>query len=180
MHRLLHLATLTCTVIGAVTLYVIVIGSLCAFVLGHLKARRPRLVGQHGDRRWPDASSDGRRDRVWAVVVVLLGAPVIADRTEPFVDLAARRVDWFGLRVEAMRWARQDQILVNVAHDLTVGLFADEQGDVYPAERVALADLVTDLDPSRIALVQAAVDLRRGARGYGYARRVAARADDAA
>lgn len=178
MHRLLHLATLTCTVVGIITLYVIAVGSLCVFVLGRLKSRRPKLSGQHGDRRprWPDDSLWVHRDRAWAVVVVLLGAPAIADRTEAFVDVSSRQVDWFGLRVEALSWPREDRVLVHVAHDLTVGSSTDDQGGVYPAERIALADLVTDLDPSRVDLVQAAVDLRRGARGYRYARRVASRA----
>src|SRR4051794_21477366 len=103
------------------------------------------------------------------------GTARIAERTEPYVNLAERQVDWVGLRLEAAHWPRADRVLVDVAHDLTAGFEPGDAAEFYPAERIALADLVIDLDQPRTDLVQAAVNLRRGACSYRQARRLAER-----
>lgn len=145
MHRLVHLATVASMVVGVIAVYTIVVGGLCSFAIGRIKKRRPRLTegaptGKRVNRAawsWADTSGWVQRDREWAAVVVLLGAPGIADRTESFVDLTTREVDWFGLRVATLEWEQGDRILVNVAHDLTTGTGADEAADVYPVERLS-------------------------------------------
>jgi len=100
------------------------------------------------------------RDRQWAVAVVVLGTPALAERTRPFLDLTSRRVDWLGLRLAARTWPAHLQVLVDVAHDL-----ADEHdvADHSPSTPVTVASLVRTLDRADLELVQTALDLRRGA-----------------
>src|SRR4051794_18919824 len=161
MHQLLRIGTVVCTVVAGLTFYTIVLGTSWTFVVGRIKS--PRTKGVAPDRRarsWADLSGWQNRDRSWGVVVALLGAPSIADRTQPFVDLAERRVDWFELRIEAMRWSHADRVLVDIAHDLTTGFEPEDDREACPAQRVAPVDLVADLD-HRDDLVRGAVSLGR-------------------
>lgn len=118
------------------------------------------------DRRaqtWADVPSWVARDRQWAVAVVLLGAPEIAERTHGFVDFSRRRIDWSGLLAEAAGWPRRQRLLVAVAHDLAGSLQqASDAPPIVAPDAVAVADLVTDLDEYALGRVHTAVDLRRG------------------
>lgn len=174
---MLHALDLVCTVLGAVLLYTLVVGSLVAVVLQRLKRLRPSVVSPATDRRalhWPRVPEWVARDRGWAVSVVLLGAPDLAEQTKPYVDFHARRIDWQGLRLEAGTWPRHEQLIVDIAHDLASGGVPSPDDD-YPGEPVLVSDLLVGLDQPHLELVHAAVDLRRGTRTLPQAQQVADR-----
>ena len=127
-----------CTVVGAVVLYCAVIAALW-YALIRAGRRRGR---RHAERRaaaravpvvpsgaavererpagcWDDLPSSLSRDRPWAVAVVLLGAPAVADRTAPFVDLATRSVAWTALLEESRTWPPDQRLLVQSAYELS-------------------------------------------------------------
>ncbi len=127
-----------CTVLGAVVLYCAVIAALW-YALIRAGRRRGR---KHAERRavaravpvmpsgagvgrerppgsWDDLPASLARDRPWAVAVVLLGAPAVADRTAPFVDVANRSVDWTALLEESRTWPPDQRLLVQSAYELS-------------------------------------------------------------
>jgi hypothetical protein len=68
---------------------------------------------------WDDLPPSLSRDRPWAVVVVLLGAPAVRTRAAPFVDLAHRSVDWPALLAESRSWPPDQRALVRGAYELS-------------------------------------------------------------
>jgi hypothetical protein len=106
----------------------------------------------------------------------MLGAPAVADRAQPFVDVVARTVDWPGLLLEASTWSREDRLLAHVAYDLR------EQGYAAPVTEpapepipVAVRDLIAEIDQPRTDLIVAALNLRRGTCSVEDATKLAAR-----
>jgi hypothetical protein len=167
-----------CLAVGAFVLYSAVMIALWATVVravrggrataGPPEARRPDSVRPGGgDRRarsWDELPAWLARDREWAVAVVLLGAPEIRDRTEPFVDFRRRRIDWEMLLAAAARWRPNERLLVASAHELASGPgrpgMAGRPAASMPA--VTLADLTLLLDEEEIRRVNAALEVRRG------------------
>ncbi len=175
---LLHVLRLMVTALAGLLLYCLIVAALVSFVIRGVQRNRPVIAPpeeepqeRRGDR-WSAVPGWVAGDRDWAVAVVLLGAPDLAERTEPFVDFAARRIDWLGLRLTATSWPRRERLIVDVAHDLAGGA-APELDEVYPGEPVAISELLGDLDQPHVDLVHAAVDLHRGACTLTYARSVA-------
>lgn len=134
MRELVDILQVVCTVVGALTLWVLVTGAVASLVIKQVKRRRSATVraGRSRSRRpqgarprverraqtWDDVPSWVARDRRWAVAVVLLGSPEIAARTHDYVDFSARRINWAGLLAAASSWPRRERLLVAVAHDL--------------------------------------------------------------
>lgn len=101
------------------------------------------------------------RDRPWAITVVLLGAPEIRERTQPFVDFRRRRIDWEGLFDEATAWSPNERLLVTTAYDLSGG--PARSVDPTPAPQpVTLNEVASVLDERNVRRVLVALDLRRG------------------
>jgi len=156
-----------------VAVYCLVVGAVASAIIRGAQRTRPTVQPPTEPAAAPPAAADRRgatwsqlpgwvsRDRAWAAAVVLLGAPDLADKTAPFVDFAARRIDWLGLRLAATAWPRRERLMVDVAHDLTIDA-APQLDDLYPGEPVTVTDLLTDLDQARVDLVYAAVDVHRG------------------
>ena len=129
---------------------------------------------------WDDVPSRVAGDGARAVAVVLLGFLEMAERTHVFVDFGARPIDWGGLLAAASRWPRRERLLVAVAHDLAAPVPAGGAAGQPPATRgvdtagpgpgrVAVAELVTDLDQYALDRVHMALDLRRGTLTYDEA-----------
>lgn len=170
-----------CAVVGAVTLYSLFTLVVASLVIGRIKSRRPRIVpGTVGWQR-PNSTSMGKLDdqdgdRQWAVILVLLAAPAIADRTQPFVDLVARKVDWPGLLLEASTWVKADRLLVQAAYDLRDRECAGPvSGRAAAPIPVTVHDLLEEVDQPRTDLVVAALNLRRGTCSFEHARKLALR-----
>jgi hypothetical protein len=165
-------------------LYCLVVAAVASALIGGAKRTRPAVTppvrqptstpapAEHRGRDWSQVPGWVSHDRAWAAAVVLLGAPDLAGRTAPFVDFAAREIDWLGLRLAATAWPRRERLMVDVAHDLAVES-APQLDDLYPGDPVTVTDLLTDLDQSHVALVYAAVDLHRGACSLAQAQSVA-------
>ena len=142
-----------CTVVGAVVLYCAVIATLW-YALIRAGRRRGR---KHAERRaaadatpvgpggaavererpagsWDDLPSWLSRDRPWAVAVVLLGAPAVADRTAPFVDLATRSIAWTALLEESRSWPPDQRLLVQSAYELSAQI---RRGRLEPEDGIA-------------------------------------------
>lgn len=157
-------------VVGALTIYALVAAVVVGWALRRLRGPRDEKAarverGPGADRRattWADVPSWVIRDREWAAAVILLGSPNLAERTTAFVDFAARRIDWLGLRLEASRWDRRERMLVEVAYDLAEGQHQPADEAVRHAP-VTVTDLAIGLDEPGLNLVHTAVDLRRGA-----------------
>lgn len=170
-----------CAVVGAVTLYSFLTLVLASLVIRRVKSRRPRIVPSVADGRRPATARVAEqnwqdRDRHWAVILVLLGAPAIAERAEPFVDTVARRVDWPGLLLEASIWAKGDRLLVQVAYDLCDRECAvPASGPTAAPTPVAVRDLLEEVDQPRTDLMLAALNLRRGSCSFDHAMKVALR-----
>jgi hypothetical protein len=117
-----------CTVVGMITVYTVVAGSLVTWVLRSVKRRRARDEGRLADgaplgidrraQSWDEMPEWVSQDREWAAAVVVLGSVPIAERTAPHVDFAERTVDWAGLRDAARSWDEQARGLVEVADAL--------------------------------------------------------------
>ena len=167
------------------TAYCLAVGAVASVVIRGLKRTRPTF-GPPGEPATPTSPERCERrgtdwsqlpgwvshDRAWAVAVVLLGAPDLADKTAPFVDFRARRIDWLGLRLAATSWPRRERLMVDVAHDLAIDSTA-HLDELYPGGPVTVTDLLSDLDQSHVDLVYAAVDLHRGTCTLAQARSVA-------
>lgn len=175
---LLHVLRLVVIALAGLLLYSLVVGALASFIIRGVQRNRPvvnapeRKPQERRGDRWSAVPGWVARDRNWAVAVVLLGAPDLAERTGPYVDFAARRIDWLELRLAATSWPRRERLIVDVAHDLAGGA-APELAEVYPGGPVAITELLGDLDQPHVDLVHAAVDLHRGACTLTYARSVA-------
>lgn len=115
-------------------------------------------------RTWADVPGWVARDREWAVAVVLLGAPTVADRTHPFVHFSNRRIDWPNLLLAASEWSEEDRMLIYTAYDLASGS-RDAKGDRLGGDHVTLQQMV-GLDEDVAERLQAAVDVRRGRCDY--------------
>ncbi len=147
---LLYVLRLVVIALAGLLLYCLVLGALASFIIRGVQRNRPVVAAPE---REPQERRGGRwsvpgwvaRVRNWAVAVVLLGAPDLAERTSPYVDFAVRRIDWLGLRLAATSWPRRDRLIVDVAHDLASGA-APELAEVYPGDPVALTELLGDLD----------------------------------
>lgn len=170
-----------CAVVGAFVLYSLVTLIIASWVLRRVKSRKPRIVpfavsGQRNANAWVGERNWQGRDRHWAAILVLLGAPAIVDRAQPFIDIVAHTVDWPGLLLEASTWVKADRLLVQVAYDLR-----DREGASPASEPagapipVGVRDLVEEVDQPRIDLMVAALNLRRGTCRFEHATRLAMR-----
>ncbi len=176
-----HVVETTCAIVGAWVLLAALVATVWTVVVGRdrgMRLERAALpveevsvasqgADQPGERRaqtWADVPGWVARDREWAVAVVLLGAPTVADGTHPFVDFPSRTIDWPGLLVEASSWAEEDRLLVYTAYDLASDS-RDAKGDRLGGDHVTLAQMV-GLDHDVADRLQAAVDVRRGRCDY--------------
>ena len=82
-------------------------------------SRRSDPAGPERAGSWDDLPAPLSSDRPWAVAVVLLGAPVVRERTAPFVDGAHRSVDWPALLEESRSWPPDQRALVQGAYELS-------------------------------------------------------------
>lgn len=177
-----------CAFVGAAVLYCAVMAGLWAVAvrlvrrvgLAHSRSRTgPVLVspvpvgvgaGAGADlraRSWSELPSWLFRDRPWAVAVVLLGAPLIRERTAEFIDFPARKIDWHGLVVASATWPADQRLLVQTAYELAW----DSAGEVVAeqSEPVTLADMMRLLDDDQQDRVRMAMDVRRGRVDVGEA-----------
>jgi hypothetical protein len=145
-----HALMLACAVVGAVVLY-------CAFlaVSWALVTRSVRGPASVARLVWPELATGLRRDRPWAVAVVLLCAPAIRERAAGFVDIMQQRVDWSGLLAASAGWPEDQRLLVRTAHELAL----DPPGLATP---VTVHELVSSLDDDEVERVLVAMDIRRG------------------
>lgn len=135
-----------CTVVGMVTLYTLVAGSLAVWCLRMLRRHRARVAGRLAggapmgiDRRarsWDELPEWVSQDREWAAAVVVLGSASIAERTAGHVDFAERQVDWAGLRRSAGEWDLHARTLIEVADSLAHAKSYGPQDDPRPAQPV--------------------------------------------
>ncbi|CAN5780936.1 hypothetical protein BH20ACT6_BH20ACT6_21870 [soil metagenome] len=156
-------------VVGALTLWALITAPVAVWVLRSTRRVRvdpPTVAAPPGPpegRRassWSEVPSWVKHDKEWAAAVVLLGSDAIADKTTPYVDFPARRIDWLGLRLEAGDWPAQERLLVEVAYDLAYGQHDGIESAVHMP--VTVADLAERLNASELDLVHEAVTLRRG------------------
>lgn len=82
-------------------------------------SRRSDPAGPERAGSWDDLPAPLSRDRPWAVTVVLLGAPMVRERTAPFVDGAHHSVDWPALLEESRSWPPDQRALVQGAYELS-------------------------------------------------------------
>ncbi len=168
--RTWEILVLVCTVVGALTVWALITAPVFVWVLRRARTPQapqpPAAADAHQARRatsWSQVPSWVKHDKEWAAAVVLLGSDAIADRTTPFVDFPARRIDWLGLRMQAATWPTRDKLLVEVAYDLAYGQHeAGDPLDGVPHLPVTVADLAEGLDEPHFDLVHHAVNLRRG------------------
>ncbi len=173
LDALLHMALVLCTVVGACTLLsLLVLGAWIVLVeWARRKAPPPPLPAVAGEdalrlerraRTWDDVPGWVARDREWAVAVVLLGAPAVADRTHRYVDFAARHIDWPALLLKAIDWPEDQRLLVHTAFDLAA---PDRETKGRVNRHVTLQQLL-DAEDQVAERVQTAVDMRRGRCDY--------------
>jgi len=160
-----------CTVVGALTIWALITAPIFIRIMRRTRhlpleppvTTAPVTTADPAARRatsWSAVPSWVKHDREWAAAVVLLGSDPIADRTTPFVDFPARRIDWLGLRLAAADWPAHDKLLVEVAYDLAYGQHEPTDGTMRAP--VTVADLAERLDASELDLVHEAVTVRRG------------------
>src|SRR4028118_1699932 len=137
MQTFWNVAQVVFMVVGAWTLLAALFASLwTALVRGRREGTvHDRRASAGGDRRRasPVADAEGSerraqswnevpgwvtRDREWAVAVVLLGAPAVAERTDAYVSFSERSIDWPGLLLAAASWSEDDRLLIYTAHAL--------------------------------------------------------------
>ncbi len=178
----------TGTVLGAWVALAVVLAAAWVVFVGRRKAGDPRRValaaevdggahaseqsegfqetprpserrGEGGGRRWYDAPGWVSRDRAWAVVV-LLGAPSVAERTGAFVNLSARSIDWAALLEEASGWAAEDRLLVFTAYELAS---SSTHSPTEPgAGPLPVQQQKPVMDDEVAERLQSALDVRRG------------------
>jgi hypothetical protein len=167
-----------CLIVGAVVLYCALMALLWAAVIGMIRrAGRGRLRrrahppaapggaagggdGQRRARAWEELPSWLYRDRPWAVAAVLLGAPLIRERTAEFVDFANRKIDWYGLLAASAGWPADQRLLVMTAHELAFDTVTEVERAL--SEPVTLHDMVRAVDDDAVRRIQVAMDVRRG------------------
>lgn len=170
-----HVVATVCMIVGAWVLVAGLLASVWTVVVPH--DRRDRLPApveafaaasstskERRAQTWDDVPGWVARDREWAVAVVLLGAPTVADRTHSFVDFPSRSIDWPGLLVAASSWPQDDRLLIYTAYDLA-SVSRDAKGDRLGGDHVTLQQLV-GMDEDVAERLQAAVDVRRGRCDY--------------
>lgn len=171
--RAVRVGVVFCTVIGAWTLLSLLV--LGIWIVLVERARRmaqsvPSAGATAADglgrerraRTWDDVPGWVARDREWAVAVVLLGAPAVAERTHRYVDFARRAIDWPRLLTDATDWPEDDRLLVYTAFDLAA---SDRDAKGMVGRHVTLHQLL-EVDDQVAERVQAAVDVRRGRCDY--------------
>jgi len=126
-----------------------------------------RVGAERRARSWSDVPGWVSRDREWAVAVVLLGAPEVAERTHVHVDFGRRAINWPGLLLAAAEWPAQDRLLVHTAYDLALPS-RQGQRDYLADDHVTLQQML-DLDDQAGERIQAALDVRRGRCDYNTA-----------
>lgn len=173
---MLHVAFVLCAAVGACTLVTLSLLSLWLVLVERARRRADsaapaRVVPAQGGvwrerraRTWDDVPGWVSRDREWAVSVVLLGAPAVADRTHVHVDFARRSIDWPGLLMAATSWPDDERLLVYTAFDLAAGS-RDAKPDELAGRHVTLQQIL-DVNEQVAERVQAAVDVRRGRCDY--------------
>jgi hypothetical protein len=171
---------MVCSVVGAIVLYCAAMAALWAMavrVARRVGRSRPRAgpalvspapagpasAADAATRRaksWSELPTWLFRDRPWAVAVVLLGAPLIRDRTAEFIDFPNRKINWHGLIVGSNTWPADQRLLVQTAYELAF----DSTGERDPAQAapVTLADMMLLLDDEQQDRVRVAMDVRRG------------------
>ncbi len=117
-----------CLVVGMVTIYAVVAGSLLVWVIRSVKRRAAQRVGRIAEgapsgidrraRSWDELPEWVQADREWAAAIVVLGSPALADRTVDYVDFLNRSVDWAGLRSAAQSWPGHERELVELANEV--------------------------------------------------------------
>lgn len=131
--------------------------------------RRKSLPAHGADRSerraqsWDEVPGWVTRDREWAVAVVLLGAPSVAERTDAFVSFSERSIDWPGLLLAAASWSEDDRLLIYTAYDLAE--VSRVAGEPLAGERVTLKQMA-DVGEELAARLQVAMDVRRGRMDY--------------
>lgn len=183
-----RIVMVTCLVVGALTLANLLILGGWILLVERARQQQPdraapgQPTGQPGPggsgtgseagaerraRSWTDVPGWVARDREWAVAVVLLGAPAVAERTHPHVDFGRRSIDWPGLLLAATEWPAEDRLLVHTAYDLALPS-RDGQAD-YLADGHVTLQQVLNLDDQAGERIQAAIDVRRGRCDYSTA-----------
>lgn len=172
-----HVVETLCTIVGAWVLVAGLLGTVWMVFVAHDR-REPISVPvdafasassapRRRERRaqtWHDVPGWVARDREWAVAVVLLGAPTVADRTHSYVDFPSRSIDWPGMLVAASTWSEEDRLLIYTAYDLA-SVSRDAKGDRLSGDHVTLQQLV-GVGGHVAERLQAAVDVRRGRCDY--------------
>lgn len=120
-------------------------------------------------RTWDRIPGLVTQDREWAVAVILLGAPAVADRTGPHVDFAGRTINWADLLLAASDWAEQDLLLVCTAFDL-VAASRDPMTTDPRSRQVTMHEILTT-DNEVADRVHAAFDFRLDSCDYPTALR---------
>lgn len=177
------IALVACLVVGALTMTSLLILGVWVLLVERARRQQPshattsQVNGPAGDRpgagaerrarAWSDVPGWVALDREWAVAVVLLGAPPVAERTHPHVDFGRRAIDWPGLLLAAAEWPAEDRLLVHTAYDLALPS-RDKQGD-YLADAHVTLQQVLNLDDEAGERIQAAIDVRRGRCDYSTA-----------
>jgi hypothetical protein len=161
-----------CVIVGAIVLYCAAMAVLWAALVALVRRARPRwrrratadaLAPGGADRRarsWQELPGWLFRDRPWAVAAVLLGAPVIGERTAEFVDFAVRRIDWPGLLAASAAWPASQRLLVLTAYELAFDTATEVERTL--SEPVTLNDMVQLLDDEEVERIHIAMDVRRG------------------
>jgi len=171
---------MVCSVVGAIVLYCAAMAALWAMAVrvarraGRSRLRAgpalvspapagPASAADAASRRaksWSELPTWLFRDRPWAVAVVLLGSPLIRDRTAEFIDFPNRKINWHGLIVGSNTWPADQRLLVQTAYELAF----DSTGEKDPAQAapVTLADMMRLLDDEQQDRVRVAMDVRRG------------------
>jgi hypothetical protein len=170
-----------CTVVGALTLYCLLMVALWQGVLRagrrRVRVRAERRVAagaipvtepaagtpagrERRARSWEELPTWLWRDRPWAVAVVLLGAPSVRDRTAPYVEFPNRVIDWKSLLEDSRTWSPDQRLLVQSAYEMAF----DTPGEVTRAmsDPVTLRDLVQHLDEDEVERIKVAMQIRRG------------------
>ncbi len=161
-----------CLIVGAVVLYCALMALLWAAVIGVVRRagrgrvrrdRAARAAGSGGELRaqaWDQLPGWLYRDRPWAVAAVLLGAPLVRERTAEYVDFASRRIDWYGLLAASAGWPADQRLLVLTAHELAFDTATEVERAL--SEPVTLNDMVHAVDDDAVRRIQVAMDVRRG------------------
>ena len=182
MQSFWNVVQIVCMVVGAWTLLAALFAAVwTALVRGRREGTvHDRRTSTGGDRRrtapaaealgserraqsWDEVPGWVTTDREWAVAVVLLGAPAVAERTDPFVSFSERSIDWPGLLLAAASWSEDDRLLIYTAYDLAE--VSRVTGEPLAGERVTLKQMA-DVGDDLAARLQVAMDVRRGRMDY--------------